>query len=109
MWEIAMAEAQGVPIEVVEAITDTCGAGEGSVLRSLPTSVHKFWQDMHAGDERLHDPDDAKRELEDAVKEVFKWADNQKALQIATMHTNAFLTMQRRLRLSCGAGHRLRS
>ena len=99
MWEVAMAEAQGVPIEVVEAITDTCGAGEGSVLHSLPTSVHKFWQDMHAGDERLHHPDDAKRELEDAVKEVFKWADNQKALQIATMHTNAFLTMQRRLRL----------
>jgi hypothetical protein len=55
---------------------------------------------MHAGDERLHHPDDAKRELEDAVKEVFKWADNQKAIQMATMHTLAFLSMQRRLRLN---------
>ena len=51
----------------------------------------------------LHHPDDAKRELEDAVKEVFKRADNQKAILVATMHTLAFLSMQRRLRLKRGS------
>ena len=51
----------------------------------------------------LDNADDAQRELENAVKEVFAWADNQKALQIATMHTNAFLAMQRRLRLVRGS------
>ncbi len=42
-WGASMAAAQGVPVEVVQAITDTCGAGEGSALHSLPTIVHKFW------------------------------------------------------------------
>ena len=37
------------------------------------------------------------------MKEVFKWADNQKAIQMATMHTLAFLSMQRRLRLKRGS------
>ena len=34
---------------------------------------------------------------------MFKWADNQKAIQMATMHTLAFLSMQRRLRLKRGS------
>ena len=102
-WEAAMAEAQGVPIEVVEAITITCGVNEDSVLRSLPAKVHEFWRNVHTGAVGLDNAADAQQELENAVKEVFAWADSQKALQIATMHTNAFLTMQRRLRRMRGS------
>ena len=102
-----MAEAQGVPIEVVEAIveaiTDTCGVNEESVRRSLPAKVHEFWRGVHTGAVGLDTADDAQRELENAVKEVFAWADNQKALQSATMHTNALLTMQLRLTLTRGS------
>ena len=65
-----MAEAQGVPIEVVEAITITCGVNEDSVLRSLPAKVHEFWRGVHTGAVGLDNADDAQRELENAVKEV---------------------------------------
>ncbi len=62
---------------------------------------------MHTGAVGLDNlnADDAQRELENAVKEVLAWEHNQKALQIrvATMHTNASLTMQRRLRLMRGS------
>ena len=102
-WEAAMAEARGVPIEVVEAITITCGVNEDSVRRSLPAKVHEFWRNVHTGAVGLDNAADAQQELENAVKEVFAWADSQKALQIATMHTNAFLTMQRRLRRMRGS------
>jgi hypothetical protein len=44
-----MAEAQGAPIEVVEAITDTCGVIEESLRRSLPAKVHEFWRGVHTG------------------------------------------------------------
>jgi hypothetical protein len=102
-WEASLAAAQGVPVEVVQAITDTCGVNEESLRRSLPAKVHEFWRGVHTGAVGLDNADDAQRELENAVKEVFAWADNQKALQIATMHTNAFLAMQRRLRLVRGS------
>ena len=103
LWEASMAEAHCVPVEVVEAITDSCGVNEDAVRRSLPAKVHEFWRDVNTGAVGLDNADDAKRKLENAMKEVFKWADNQKAMQMATMHTHAFLSMQRRLRLRRGS------
>ena len=67
-WEAAMAEARGVPIEVVEAITITCGVNEDSVLRSLPAKVHEFWRNVHTGAVGLDNAADAQQELENAVR-----------------------------------------
>ena len=64
-----MAAGRGFQVWVLRS--DTCGANEESVRRSLPAKVHEFWRGVHTGAVGLDNADDAQRELENAVKEVF--------------------------------------